>query len=395
MRFWPFFTSKKSGISSSRDLERLLLSGCGTVLGQNVNKETAMRFSAVYSAVNIISNAVAQLPIGIFKDHQAQRDHHVHKVLRNPSQYIINQKFLQYLTASALLTGNGYAYIIRNSSKKILELQIMPSEMVECKKHSDATPYYIFTDKNGYRRELAFEDVLHYAGMTEDGFNGVSVLTYARNAISNGITLETHSQKLFANGVQTSGVLKTDRAMSDESFNRLRKSFEESYIGSENSGRPLILEEGLDWKSIAMTSQDAQFLESRKFQISEIARFFNVPPHMLADLDRSTNNNIEKQAQEFVDMCLMPWIKCWEQTIERDLLTANERENYYCKLDPRALLRGNSEARAKYYTVMLQNGVMTRNEVRQLEDLPSVEGGDEFMTPANMLINGHLPAAAE
>ena len=229
-------------------------------------------------------------------------------------------------------------------------------------------------------------DVLHIPGLGFDGLVGYSPIAMAKNAIGMAIACEEFGAKFFANGAAPSGVLEHPGTIKDPS--RVREAWQSQFGGSSNSGKVAVLEEGMKYTPISISPEQAQFLETRKFQINEIARIFRVPPHMVGDLEKSSFSNIEQQSLEFVKYTLDPWVIRWEQSIMRSLLTPEEKKTYYAKFNLDGLLRGDYQSRMNGYAIGRQNGWMSANDIRELENLdriPEEEGGDLYLINGNML----------
>ena len=215
---------------------------------------------------------------------------------------------------------------------------------------------------------------------------GYSPIAMAKNAIGMAIACEEYGAKFFANGAAPGGVLEHPGTIKDPQ--RLRENWMSQFGGSANSGKIAVLEEGLKYTPIGISPEQAQFLETRKFQINEIARIFRVPPHMVGDLEKSSFSNIEQQSLEFVKYTLEPWVIRWEQSIQRSLLTQEEKATYFVKFNLEGLLRGDYQSRMNGYAIGRQNGWMSANDIRELENLdriPAEEGGDLYLINGNML----------
>ena len=233
--------------------------------------------------------------------------------------------------------------------------------------------------------KLRWEDVLHIPGLGFDGLVGYSPIAMARNAVGMPFACEEYGSAFFANGARPGGVLKHPGVLKDPS--KLRESWHAVYGGTMNTGRIAVLEEGVKYQQIAIPPEEAQFLETRKFQIDEIARLYRVPPHMIGDLEKSSFNNIEQQSLEFVKYTLNPWVVRWEQSLQKALLTDKEQKEYFIRFKVDGLLRGDYKSRMEGYAIGRQNGWLSANDIRSLEDLNPIEGeegGDLY------LINGSM-----
>ncbi|WP_347089087.1 phage portal protein, partial [Escherichia coli] len=231
---------------------------------------------------------------------------------------------------------------------------------------------------------LSQEDIWHVRTLTLDGLVGLNPIAYAREAISLAAATEEHGARLFSNGAVTSGVLRTEQTLSDQAYERLKKDFEERHTGLGNAHRPMILEMGLDWKSMALNAEDSQFLETRKFQLEEICRLFRVPLHMVQNTDRATFNNIEELGLGFINYSLVPYLTRIEQRINTGLVRKSKQGVYYAKFNAGALLRGDMKSRFEAYATGINWGIYSPNDCRDLEDMNPRPGGDVYLTPMNM-----------
>lgn len=232
---------------------------------------------------------------------------------------------------------------------------------------------------------LSPRDILHIPGLGFDGLVGYSPIAMAKNAIGMAIACEEYGAKFFANGAAPSGVLEHPGILKDPS--RIRESWQQTFGGSGNAHKVAVLEEGMKYTPISINPQEAQFLETRKFQIDEIARIFRIPPHMIGDLDHSTFSNIEQQSLEFVKYTLDPWVCHWEQAMRKALLSEDEKKDYFFKFNVDGLLRGDYASRMSGYATARQNGWMSANDIRELENLdriPEEDGGDLYLINGNM-----------
>ena len=292
-----------------------------------------------------------------------------------------------------LLWGNAYAQIIRNGKGEVIALYpLMPNRMV-VDRDTKGRLYYQYTTSTedaptmkGVTVNLPPSDVLHIPGLGFDGLVGYSPIAMAKNAIGMAIACEEYGAKFFANGAAPGGVLEHPGTIKDPQ--RVRESWQSTFGGSANSNKIAVLEEGMKYTPIGISPEQAQFLETRKFQVNEIARIFRVPPHMVGDLEKSSFSNIEQQSLEFVKYTLDPWVIRWEQTIHRSLLLPDEKSQYFVKFNLEGLLRGDYQSRMNGYAIGRQNGWMSANDIRELENLdriPAEDGGDLYLINGNML----------
>ncbi len=394
------------GIFKARDKPKDALGGSrysfffgGTTAGKQVNEHTAMQMTAVYSCVRILAETVACLPLHVYKYNgsggkEKYLKHPLYKLLHDePNPEMTSFSFRETLMSHLLLWGNAYAQIIRNARGEVIALYpLMPNKMT------------VDRDKNGrlfylYQRNIEDvptlgrdslvyldpSDVLHIPGLGFDGLVGYSPIAMAKNAVGLSMATEEYGAKFFANGATPGGVLEHPGTIKDP--RKVKESWNMAYQGSANSHRVAVLEEGMKYQPIGISPEQAQFLETRKFQINEIARIFRVPPHMLADLEKSSFSNIEQQSLEFVKYTLDPWIIRWEQTMCRSLLMESEKPEVFIKFNVDGLLRGDYVSRMNGYATARQNGWMSANDIRELENLDRISaelGGDLY------LINGAM-----
>lgn len=371
----------------------------GSSAGKNVNERSAMQMTAVYSCVRILAEAVAGLPLHLYRykeDGGKKRaiDNNLYHLLHDePNKEMSSFIFRETLMTHLLLWGNAYAQIIRNGKGEVVALYpLMPNKM-QVDRDENGELYYIYTRSSdeaktmdGVTVYLTPRDVLHIPGLGFDGLVGYSPIAMAKNAIGLAIATEEYGAKFFANGAAPSGVLEHPGTIKDPS--RLRENWNSTFGGSANSGKVAVLEEGMKYTPISISPEQAQFLETRKFQIDEIARIFRVPPHMVGDLEKSSFSNIEQQSLEFVKYTLDPWVIRWEQSLSRALLNEDEKRKYFFKFNLEGLLRGDYESRMSGYAVARQNGWMSANDIRELENMdkiPAEDGGDLYLINGNML----------
>lgn len=371
----------------------------GSSAGKNVNERSVMQMTAVYSCVRILAEAVAGLPLHLYRykqDGGKERaiDNNLYHLLHDePNKEMTSFIFRETLMTHLLLWGNAYAQIIRNGKGEVVALYpLMPNKM-QVDRDENGELYYIYTRSSeeaktieGVTVYLTPRDVLHIPGLGFDGLVGYSPIAMAKNAIGLAIATEEYGAKFFANGAAPSGVLEHPGTIKDPS--RLRENWNSTFGGSANSGKVAVLEEGMKYTPISISPEQAQFLETRKFQIDEIARIFRVPPHMVGDLEKSSFSNIEQQSLEFVKYTLDPWVIRWEQSLSRSLLSEDEKRKYFFKFNLEGLLRGDYESRMSGYATARQNGWMSANDIRELENMdkiPAEDGGDLYLINGNML----------
>ena len=371
----------------------------GSTSGKAVTERSAMQMTAVYSCVRILAEAIAGLPLHLYRytpDGSKVKavDHPLYLLLHDePNPEMSSFVFRETLMTHLLLWGNAYAQIIRNGKGEVVALYpLMPNRMsVDRDAHGQL--YYTYTRASDEAKTMTGttvllppSDVLHIPGLGFDGLVGYSPIAMAKNAIGLAIATEEYGAKFFANGAAPSGVLEHPGTIKDPS--RVREAWMSQFGGSANSGKVAVLEEGMKYTPISISPEQAQFLETRKFQINEIARIFRIPPHMVGDLEKSSFSNIEQQSLEFVKYTLDPWVIRWEQSIQRALLRPEEKKRYFAKFNVEGLLRGDYQSRMNGYAVARQNGWMSANDIRELENLdriPAEAGGDLYLVNGNML----------
>ena len=395
-----------SGLFKSKDKPQNRTTGSnyaffmgGTTSGKAVTERSAMQMTAVYSCVRILSEAVAGLPLHLYKYTDSggkamALDHPLYHLLHDePNPEMSSFVFRETLMTHLLLWGNAYSQIIRNGKNEIVALYpLMPNKM-SVDRDENGRLYYTYyrgTDEaikdKGFAVTLQPSDVLHIPGLGFDGLVGYSPIAMAKNAIGMAIACEEYGAKFFANGAAPGGVLEHPGTIKDPQ--RVRESWQSTFGGSGNANKIAVLEEGMKYTPIGISPEQAQFLETRKFQINEIARIFRVPPHMVGDLEKSSFSNIEQQSLEFVKYTLDPWVIRWEQSIQRTLLSKDEKSVYFVKFNLEGLLRGDYQSRMNGYAIGRQNGWMSANDIRELENLdriPAEDGGDLYLINGNML----------
>jgi len=395
-----------SGLFRSRDKPQNRTAGSaytfymgGSSAGKTVTERSAMQMTAVYSCVRILAEAIAGLPLHLYrykKDGGKEKaiDHPLYLLLHDePNPEMSSFVFRETLMTHLLLWGNAYAQIIRNGKNEVVALYpLMPNKMaVDRDEHGQL--YYTYQRSNdeaatmtGSTVILKPSDVLHIPGLGFDGLVGYSPIAMAKNAIGMAIACEEYGAKFFANGAAPGGVLEHPGTIKDPQ--RVRESWQSTFGGSGNANKIAVLEEGMKYTPIGISPEQAQFLETRKFQINEIARIFRVPPHMVGDLEKSSFSNIEQQSLEFVKYTLDPWVIRWEQSLMRALLAQEEKNEYFVKFNLEGLLRGDYQSRMNGYAIARQNGWMSANDIRELENqdrIPAEEGGDLYLINGNML----------
>lgn len=375
-----------------------------TTSGKPVNERTAMQTTAVYACVRILAEAVASLPLHVYEyqddgGKKLVHDHPLYYLLHDePNPEMTSFVFRETLMSHLLIWGNAYAQVIRDGAGRVLGLYPLLPDKMEVQRDDRGNIYYVYSrnsDENPMFKEygnikLKAEDVLHIPGLGFDGLIGYSPIAMAKNAVGMTLACEEYGASFFANGANPGGVLEHPGVLKDPS--KVRESWNSVYRGVNNAHKIAVLEEGMKYQQIGIPPEEAQFLETRKFQINEIARLYRIPPHMVGDLDKSSFSNIEQQSLEFVKYTLDPWVIRWEQSLQRSLLLPGEKGKYFIKLNVDGLLRGDYQSRMNGYAVGRQNGWFSANDIREMENMnpiPDEEGGNLY------LINGAMTKLAD
>jgi HK97 family phage portal protein len=357
--------------------------------GKQVTEKNAMQSAAVYACVRVIAETVASLPLHLYRhvEEGKRRDtlHPLYFLLHDsPNPEMTSFIFRETLMTHLLLWGNAYAQIVRNGHGEIIGLYpLMPDKMQVSRAETDELIYlYQSGMKNiAFRRE----EILHIPGLGFDGLLGYSPIAMARNAIGMSMATEEFGASFFQNGAAPGGILEHPGTLKDPS--KVRESWNELFKGSGNANKVAVLEEGMTYKQIGIPPNEAQFLETRKYQTEEICRIYRVPPHLVADLDKATFSNIEHQSISFVVHTIRPWLVRLEQAMNKALLYPAERQRYFIEFNVDGLLRGDYESRMRGYATARQNGWMSANDIRRLENMnliPKEEGGDLYLINGNM-----------
>ncbi len=351
-----------------------------------------MKVAAVYACVNIISQSLAMVPLVLYKGIDAEgrrlRDENnplFSMLYSKPNAWQTSFEWRWMMQSHLLLRGNAYSEIVPSGTRGIGQLIPLHPDRV--------TPFWVnrdqgkiaykYNDPSGTDRIILAEEMLHLRNLSLDGLIGLTPITLHRESIGLSMVTQEHGARVFSNGAQVGSVLKHPDKLSAEAHARLRKQFEDRYTGNGNAHKTAILEEGMTLDRIALTNEDAQYLETRVFQRQEIASIFRTPLHMIGDLEHATFSNIEQQSLEFVTFTMLPWVTCWEQAIMRDLLGG--APGSYVKFVMQMLMRGDTPSRYASYTQGRMWGWLSVNDVRTLEDMDPINGGDVYLTPLNMV----------
>ena len=360
--------------------------------GKRVTDRTALQHTVVYACVRVLSEAVAQLPLHLYKYTNSGKErvpqHPLYFLLHDqPNPEMTSFRFRETLMSHILIYGNAYAQIIRNGRGEIIGLYPLTPDRIKVDRDEHNKLIYIYSRydeanpniKTQGEIVLKQKDILHIPGLGFDGLVGYSPIAMAKNALGISLACEEYGASFFANGASPSGILEHPGVIKNPA--KIREAWHNAY-GSGNSHKVAVLEEGMKYQPIAIPNNEAQFLETRKFQIEEIARLYRVPLHMIGDLDHATFSNVEHLSLDFVKYSLDPWLVRWEQELMRALLSESEKGKYFIKFNVEGLLRGDYASRMQGYATARQNGWMSANDIRELEDMnkiPDDEGGNLYL----------------
>lgn len=392
--------------STPEELEQLLLKGVLSGSGQAVTERTALKVATVFACIRIRTGAIANTPLGIKRrvDDRTRVDATDHAVWarmnRRPNRWQTPSQFKRMLEAHVLLRGEGYAYISRGVGRSVLSLTPLHPDRVRKVQLPDNTLAFEYTPKNGGRIVIPQEDMFNLVGLTLDGINGVSVLTYAREAIGLSLAQEQHGSSLFRNGANVSAAFKlpAGKTLSDDQRDSLKAQLDDYRQGGAREGKSIVLEDGLDYQQMALNAKDAEWIAGREFSRTDLCMFFGVQPHLIGITAGNTQlgSSIETQSQGFVTYALEDSFTGWEEAIGLQLLEWDRFPELYARFNRNALVRGDITTRWNAYVKAMQWGVMSPNEVRALEDMNPRADGDIYYPPPNTAGNAtgdnHVPA---
>lgn len=401
-----FFQRAKCLFSNSAfsELKREWLSGNSDILSDNTQggiDDIALKYTAVYACTRVLAETFAYVPIAEFQENEnGDRDRtnatgwlDTLKNVANPEMSSFSMKEMSMYQIN--LGGNAVCERLKSANGRPAGLYPYKWQNVEITRDK-TTKEIIYKvndpDTTGEPRILKRDQVLHIAGNTLDGITGMSPISYAAGAIRLGKTYEKFTNSFYKNGAMPTGVFKHQKFLKDESFDRLAKEIAENWAGLTNAGKPMLLEDGLDFDQVHFKPIDAELLSSKKFQVEDICRIYRVPLHLVQNLDKATNNNIEHQSLEFVMYTMLPWFKRWESAINSQLLTAQQRNaGYYFEYNVASLLRGDSKSMAEAFAAGRQWGWLSVNDIRRLLNMNKIPNGDVYLQPINMAEAGDMP----
>lgn len=392
-----FSRSSDIGIATPEDaaIWSSLFGGGISKAGVSVNQTTAMQHTTVYSCYNVLSEGVASLPLHLMKNSTKNKRNHKEKATNHklyntlhlmPNKEMTSFTFIQALMLNLVSRGKSYAQLIRNRRGDVIEIYPLLSDSMRVVRSESGEIGYIYNSPKYSEVWLEKDEILHVVGASLDGVNGISPIEQNANSLGLSMAMEEYGSNFFKNGANASGNFSTAGELSDTAFNRLKNQLREKYQGLLNSGKPMLLEGGLTFDRITIPNNDSQFLESRKYQRSEIASIFKVPLHMINDLEKSSFNNMEQQSLDFVIHTLRPWVMRIEQAMTVALFGGDSE--YLVQFNMSALLRGDTKTRYEAYGKGIRDGWLTRNEAREMEDRNPLDGLDEPILPLNMTEGG-------
>ena len=357
-----------------------------------VDSNTAMKYSAVFSCCRVLAETFASMPVMLYRknkngDREAVNDLGIYDVLHNaPNEEMSPFNFKESVMMALNLGGNSVSEKLTNRFGEVVGLYPYPWQMVRIERDKETRKLKYIIRDGLKEKTLERQQVFHIPGLSLNGVVGLSPIEYASNAINLGRSYEKFGIGFYKNGANASGAFTFPNELGDEAFQRLKKEVKLNYTGLKNTGTPIILEGGGSFQPFTIKPADAQLIENKRFQIEDICRIYRVPQHLVQMLERSTNNNIEHQSLEFVMYTMLPWFKRAEENINMQLLSLKERKaGYYLEFKVDALLRGDAKSRAEAYATGRLNGWLSINDIRKLENMNTVESGDEYMQPLNYI----------
>lgn len=368
---------------------------------EHITPEEALKVGTVYACVRVIAETVATLPCILYRrlpngGKERATDHPLYPVLHDAPNMIQDAvQFYEMMTGHVVLRGNAFAYIDYSAGGTSL-MPLHPAKVTVKTAEGGKYKYYEYND-GGQSRTIRPEQMLHIFGLSSDGYKGLSPIDLAMRTISLAKKQETYADRMFTNQASPGGVLKHPGKLSKEAAERLKVDFERKYSGSDRAGATMLLEEGMEWQTVGLTNEQAQFIEGRKFSRGDIATWFRMPPHKIGDLERATFSNIEHQSIEFVTDTIRPWLVRWERALLKALFTPQERQEYFVEFLVDAIIRGDIQTRYNAYAVGRQWGWLNVDEIRQKENMnPLPDGaGAVYLSPLNMAVISGNPTNGE
>jgi HK97 family phage portal protein len=398
-------TSTLGGLGWPQPMLYAALGGYASNTGVPVTPFTALQAAAVYSCIRAISQDIAMLQPFLRRrlgggGYRREPRHPLNKLFRRPNKWQTWFEFIGYAVTSICLRGNAFIVVERDKDANPIELVPVAPDRVTMMLSDDGELWYRINSRRlGYGIVVPPDDMIHIKNISMDGYVGVSPIAIAQDVIGLALATQQHGGVLFRQGGQIGGVIEHPGVLSKEASDRIANSWRDTHAGVQNSHKAAVLEEGMKFNKIAITNEEAQFLETRRFQVIDICRLYGVPPHRLGELDKATLNNIEQQNQQYVDSALKPTARSIEQLFDHHLLFDDERLTLECKLDFDDMTRGDMKTRYEAYQIGTLNGWLNRNEVRAKENLDPIPdpSGDEYRVPLNTAVpseNANAPTAA-
>jgi HK97 family phage portal protein len=363
------------------------LFGASTKSGVQVTEETALGHSAVYACCNVLAETVASLPLEVYEkmpngDNRLAEDHPVFELVNSaPNGFQTSYDFRSAGQICLGLRGNFYARVVRDGMMRPERLRPLVGDSVRPVLVDGDQIFYVIS---GEKEPVAGDDIIHIKGISMDGVKGKSPIQCARESIGLGLSANNYSASLFSNGTRLAGYIEHPTKLTKEQADSLKDNWKANNTGIENAGGVAVLQGGMKFVPTSMTADDAQFVQTMKLSVEEIARIYRVPLHLIGSLDKATFSNIEQQSLEFVIHTVRPLVKRWEQELNRKLFRIDERKRFSVRFNLDALLRGDSRARAEFYTKLFQVGALSSNDIRKREGMNPREGGDEYYVQLNM-----------
>lgn len=363
----------------------------GTVFNGRVTEEKALGIDAVFACVNLYARTLASMPLLLYeKTPEGKRravNHPLYRLLHNePNPNMTSHNFRKIMEASLKLWGNAYAWIEFDNSWRVKYLwPLLPGNVFPQRSLQTGELFYDAVLYNGESRRFRAYEMVHIPGLGFDGISGRSPVRQFAETMGFNLDIKSYGRKFFKNGARPSGVLQHPGSLSEEAQKRLERKFDKRYSGIENTGKTILLEEGMTYHQIGVPPEEAQFIESRKYSVEEIARIYGVPPHMIGDLEHATFSNIESQDINFAKHSIVPECVNWEQELMRKLLNDEEQARYEIEFNMEGLVRGDMESRYRAYAIGRQWGFLTADDIRTKENMSNVDGGGITYVPLNMI----------
>tara|TARA_R100000808_G_scaffold502_2_gene2584 strand:- start:28950 stop:30998 length:2049 start_codon:yes stop_codon:yes gene_type:complete len=398
MGIGDFFKRAKKITQSQGEIIRIL-SGEQTSAGILVDQNNAFQITAVKAAVTRISEFIATLPLKLYRrvgerGKEEAKDHYLYDLMsKQPNRFMTSYTWRETAEIQTLLWGNHFSQIMRDRLGRIASITPLQAGATQVKVVDNVLTYH-YEKKDGGLRIFPQDEIFHLAWFAYNGLQAPDPVVQARDAFGLSLGLEKFASNYLANEAAPSGVLEMKGALrNEEARQRLKDDWKKKQGKWGNKSSVAVLEQGMEFKPIANSPQESQLIEERKFMVTEIARFFNIPPHLIADLEHATFSNVEEQQREFINFCMLPWLVRWEQALDAQLLTNEEKKSLFFKFQVQALLRGDAESRANFYASGKQWGWLSSDNIRELEDMnPLPEGqGDVFLQPLNMVDASEAP----